>query len=113
MKTETGYKVVDTDGKQLVSAITLAGQVRYFKNKWTKRKKGNGPLAVFHRLRDAKLFALGNEYWSHGFRIYKCEYVPSKAKGLWLNKMPASQCSKGTRFADRIKLGKRSWRVRA
>ncbi len=77
-----GYKVVSIKDGRLASYMTAKafyGWTYYDIGKWTRRKKGFGPLALF----DTPEHAEDSGCLHEDTRLYKCEYKESKVKGLW------------------------------
>ena len=93
---ETGYKVVHVDkDNKLCSGWYIppkseSASTRYHINRWTKPKKGNGPLCIFTSFEDAREFtscSQGSFGWVNNYErnlaIYKCLYVPCNETKLW------------------------------
>ncbi|MDI6785096.1 MAG: hypothetical protein QMD92_00145 [bacterium] len=76
---KVGYKVVESS---LRSPIMLGrrGAVEYKVNESVHPNKGCGPLTVFKEKQAAEHFRNGLIL---PLRIFKCFYIPSKAKEVW------------------------------
>ena len=108
-----GYKVVRPSLMPgiFTSAILSChdGTMWYKIGKVAHRKAGDGPLAVFGRVEDAKEFC--NIHCSDTGRIFKCVYTPTKLKTKWLwymrqtgEKVTRMLLPRGTVLADSVKL---------
>jgi hypothetical protein len=100
-----GWKVVTRairgNGRDLTSAFSSGRVVVYGIDEWTRQPFGCGPLAVF----SSKSFAL-NFAWINTHSVYKCFYVRSFARHLYVNKNRYSNVClpAGTVFAKKVKL---------
>lgn len=118
--THPGFKVVRAFKKRLVSCwmsrLTLDPQVclEYSTEDFAVRQYGQGPLACFPTLQDAKDFVNGNSHAnphpSADWIIFHCEYTLSKDRYLWYKpgslrpKRTAITTPPKTIFADCIRL---------
>ena len=112
-----GYKVVRIPLKKNANYFESFTNIKSVKkkyriNKWTKRSKNRGALAVFKTLLYAKTFK--HIIYNIGqFKIFKCEYVKSKINYLAYKKhyIPFRKYIEdvplGTDFAEKVKLIKR------
>jgi hypothetical protein len=112
------YKIVSIVDDRLWSytGMSIEGNVEYFVNGVTLAERGNGPLAVFASLEEAKKFMIkeGNILgWeiSEGYAIYSCYITESTSKSLWYRSGDGNLISipstlfplpKGTILADSV-----------
>ena len=81
-----GYKVVTCRGNN--NLYSYSGYLKYMStyavNVVTNRQRGCGPLAVFSTLEAAVRFCCPSPLPPNEKHIYKCEYIPSSERGLWV-----------------------------
>lgn len=107
-----GWKVIRGSKRESTFVSTVSWgtkvKVKYPLGKWTKRGKGNGPLAVFTNMKDAVRFSLCQDY----VKVVPCEYVPAEEHTFWFKDFKGSlKCNlgitgmlpRGTTFADAVK----------
>lgn len=101
-----GYKAISKSLKDYCS-WTATPTFRYYFDKWTERRPGFGPIAIFTTRKAAYKFV---QEYSYGMRtpkdfIFKCEYVPSKDKFLWTPyNIKSEDIPEGTAFANKVRL---------
>lgn len=106
------YYFVNRTITKLLSAFNYGKTVKYEKNKWIKKHKKRGPLAVFDTLDHAISFSPINCV------IFKCRYKKSRHEKLWYaykgnrrkyykSETQPKNLPDGTRFADKVKLIRR------
>ena len=107
------YKVLVRHNKQLWSWSIGRGpngkgnNVRYMKNKWTKRPKYSGPLALFSDIYSAIKFVICNTVNMKDcvkVVIYVCDYKESGDNILWTeyNELPKHMLPLGTVLANEV-----------
>jgi hypothetical protein len=111
-----GFKVLyQMSGGTLTStAAPPNGEVKYRKGRWTKPRKGCGPLAVFVSFKRAAEYLTNLAGHPGGTRvIWECEYVPYTAppqpegvieKLLWAGRLYTVSVPKGTVRAEKVRL---------
>src|SRR6185295_19841011 len=115
----TGYKIVDTYGGKMRSAIISLMGLYYEKGKTTTRLAGCGPMAVFDAL-DCAADWWHSVNWMNELQVWAVEYEPSEDKDFWIVYNPdgpiISQRNyagtrggypRGTCFADAVTLMRR------
>ena len=103
-KIEKGFKVTCSDSSGRHSAIHIVGSANYFVGKWTRPRKGCGPLCVFASAEAAKYF---NEiYGEDGFEVWGCLFERSRGRKAWIGGTCSTLKSLpgGTVLARRVKL---------
>jgi hypothetical protein len=106
-KIKHGWKVISAH-RRTSFWIDGWGTRCYPKDEWVKPKFRCGPLAVFTNKDDAIHFC--NIQFTH-LKIVPCEYIPSRAKALYVPmwrakkraKKPLARCPIGTAFARAVK----------
>jgi hypothetical protein len=88
MNIKEGYKVLrinfPLEGLRSYFINCTKGSVVYKLGEWVKPNENCGPLAVFNNLESAKKFIGAIIITFRHVLIYKCKYVPSKRKNLWV-----------------------------
>ncbi len=98
-----GWKVLFIAHKKanvrMSSMPDLPAALAYPKGEIVRRRPGDGPLAVFDNLYDAKAF---RGYPNGMFIIVRCLWKPSRARGLWFKAIlpPASPTTTIDGFTD-------------
>ena len=106
-KSKIGVKICSYRWGKLYSCFEDGNVVGYKRNKWTRRPKRCGPLAVFATLPEAIDF-IGNTL-SSGKIYFRCKYKESKEKLLYtkIRNMTVEECHyapENTIFADKVKI---------
>ena len=117
-----GYKVVKVYGGDHPFLGSITSYPGFPVNIYTPGEKttkveGNGPLAVWESLDDAKamLPGVGARYQPEIYRVYKCRYKKSKYDSLWIINHSKTMAwtvqpeyvPAGTAFADYVILNKK------
>lgn len=95
-----------------------AGVVRYRQDRWTRPRKGCGPLAVFRRIKSAQKFRNSFQPLNQTWEIWECEYrkyqdpLPSeeggwRVKKLWVGSRFAWVVPSGTALAEKVRIMRR------
>ena len=105
----TGYKVVHTAtakrGMYSMAMHSPSAVVKYIARRWTRPRRGCGPLCVFDNLIRANGFV--NAF--HG-KVYECLYEPSESRYIWMRAYGKKQINslnslpRNTVLAKRVKL---------
>jgi len=112
-----GYKVVSVDCGKIFSfnfELKHEAYTIYTPYKWTRRKHGFGPLALFKDLDTAIRFRKAYCMYDNSLQVFKCRYMPSNDNALWypyihvssgmLHTSSRHNLPAGTILADMIKL---------
>jgi len=116
-KYKQGFKICRFVGGKYFSAFVDGNVTTYKKNRWTKRPKKSGPLAVFDTLKNARDFIGMYSYINSDFRqIINCVYKESKDKILYMTYEDGDIKKKffpprGTMFAEKVKLSNRVHKI--
>ena len=108
-RSKKGIKVCRISFGDFISAFADGRRVKYEINKWTKRPKKSGPLAIFDNLESAEKFS-GLSFLNVNNRaFFSCKYKPSKEITLY-KKYKGGEITErfvlpnGTILADKVKI---------
>jgi len=123
-----GYKVVVVKGGKNYSCTKRVFRsdhrfsIRYLVNKWVFPFEKCGPLAVFGSLKNAEEFLKKFvDHWGRTdeiFRIYRCEYIPSRGQRLFVGRSDSRESTHlvslpyDTRLARSVRLEKKCFEKR-
>lgn len=107
-----GTKVLRKEMDGTFSSCTAASPLSYAKGAVTRRRRGEGPLAVFTNRGYAEMFMRENFHRERNlFVALNCEYEESKHSSLWLRmdcpdflRIKRNSLPGGTAFANAVRI---------